>query len=456
MRRVALTVGSALAMGMLTMSSAVRAADLDYSKALRMTVGFYDANRCGKDVARDSAFPWRVDCHTDDGQDVGVDLSGGFHDAGDHVKFGLTQGYSAAILGWTYLELPEALRKTGSDQKLLSTLRRFTDYFLKAHPKPDIFYYQVGDGGEDHGYWGPPEKQPGPRPTRRFADATHPASDILGETAAALALASIHFKSSDPTYAGRCLQAARELYEMGKKHRGVGDCRPFYESSSYLDDLAWGALWLHRATQEKGYLQDAKAFVQEAKKAAGKKDDPFHSKSTMNWDDVFPGVMLVLSEVTGEKKYRDAVTANLEYWTKSLKSTPGGLKWFAQWGVCRYAASASMLALLAARRDPAHAARWRAFAHSQIDYILGKNPAKLSYVIGFGDASPKDPHHRASVSCRYERGRTDADCVLNGALVGGPNEDDEYQDSMDMYQFSEVAIDYNAGLVGALAGIVSE
>jgi hypothetical protein len=93
------------------------------------------------------------------------------------------------------------------------------------------------------------------------------------------------------------------------------------------------------------------------------------------------------------------------------------------------------------------------YAYSQIDYILGKNPAKLSYLIGFGSAYPKDPHHRASICCRYEKGRTDKDCELLGALVGGPDEDDYYEDNMDMYQFSEVAIDYNAGLVGALAGL---
>jgi endoglucanase len=423
----------------------------DYKKALRIAVQFYDANRCGKNVANDNAFAWRKKCHTLDGKDVGLDLTGGFHDAGDHVKFGLPQGYAAAILGWSYYEYKDAFRTADSDKKILSTMRLFAEYFMKAAARKGKFYYQIGDGGADHSYWGSPEKQDEDRPTRRFADAEHPASDVLGETAAALALCSINFRESDAKFAGRCLVTARELYSMGKKTQGVGDGQSFYQSSSYLDDLAWGAVWLHIATKEKSYLEDVDAYIKES---VVKKQNPFLSQSTMNWDDVFIGVMLKMGEITGEKKYFEAIEHNLDFWMKTLKTTKGGLKYFSQWGVLRYTASASMIANLYASKSGK--ITYRDFARSQIDYILGSNPAGMSYLIGFGKIYPKDPHHRASVSCRYDSGRKESDCELIGALVGGPDEDDQYSDNMDMYQFSEVAIDYNAGLVGALAGFVKK
>ena len=41
--------------------------------------------------------------------------------------------------------------------------------------------------------------------------------------------------------------------------------------------------------------------------------------------------------------------------------------------------------------------------------------------------------------------------VLYGALVGGPGEDGSYRDEISDYQCNEVACDYNAGFVGALA-----
>ena len=103
-------------------------------------------------------------CHLNDGADVGLDLTGGFHDAGDHVKFGLPQAYAASVLGWSMYKYKEVFQETGTYQKLLSTLKYFSDYLLKCHPDPETFYYQVGDGGEDHAYWGPPEEQTGYRP----------------------------------------------------------------------------------------------------------------------------------------------------------------------------------------------------------------------------------------------------------------------------------------------------
>ena len=42
--------------------------------------------------------------------------------------------------------------------------------------------------------------------------------------------------------------------------------------------------------------------------------------------------------------------------------------------------------------------------------------------------------------------------VLNGALVGGPDQNDNYVDDRNDYVKNEVATDYNAGFQGALAG----
>lgn len=44
--------------------------------------------------------------------------------------------------------------------------------------------------------------------------------------------------------------------------------------------------------------------------------------------------------------------------------------------------------------------------------------------------------------------------VLNGALAGGPDINDNYQDNRDNYQQNEVALDYNAGFQSALAGLI--
>ena len=67
------------------------AVSINYAKALQYSLYLYDANMCGPDVGETSQLDWRDDCHTYDSSvstPYGtLDLSGGFHDAGDHVKF---------------------------------------------------------------------------------------------------------------------------------------------------------------------------------------------------------------------------------------------------------------------------------------------------------------------------------------------------------------------------------
>lgn len=42
--------------------------------------------------------------------------------------------------------------------------------------------------------------------------------------------------------------------------------------------------------------------------------------------------------------------------------------------------------------------------------------------------------------------------ILQGALVGGPDQNDYYVDARDNYRTNEVACDYNAGFQSAVAG----
>lgn len=79
----------------------------------------------------------------------------------------------------------------------------------------------------------------------------------------------------------------------------------------------------------------------------------------------------------------------------------------------------------------------------------------FSYVIGYGDTFPRAPHHRGA-SCGPDGCVCNKDPqphILYGALVGGPNKDDEYSDDCGNYVSNEVTTDYNAGFTGAIAGI---
>jgi hypothetical protein len=103
------------------------------------------------------------------------------------------------------------------------------------------------------------------------------------------------------------------------------------------------------------------------------------------------------------------------------------------------------------------------FARKQLRYMLGDSGR--SYVVGVGSApTPCRYHHRGS-TCGTLQAPCDCtafqnpDCnpnTLYGALVGGPGQDDSYGDQRYDFASTEVAIDYNAGFSGALAGLMQD
>lgn len=450
---VLLLSAAVLSTSVFSASSALAAGDVDYSTAFKNSIIFFDANKCGNDVTLDNAFDWRRGpCHITDGKDVGIDLTGGYHDAGDHVKFGLPQAYAASVMGWSLYEFKDSFDATNNTAKMLGQLKYFTDYFLKSHPEPGTFYYQVGDGTEDHNYWGAPELQTGDRPTLYVANAANPASDICGETSAALTLMYLNYKDVDNDYAAECLQAAKEIYAIGRTKTGIGSFQHFYQSTSPADDMAWGGAWLYEATRDEKYLIDAKSFALEKN---SRQEDPLKNKWTMCWDNMYLAAHVKLAELTGDAMYKNSVEFNLDYWLDSVFKTPGGLYVLDYWGVLRYAAAECMVAQIYYKQNPDK--RYLNFAKSQMDYILGKNPANMSYEIGFGTRWSKYVHHRAAQGGQGyadNADKTPAKYVILGALIGGPDKTDTFKEDVNEYQYTEVAIDYNAGFVGALAGVV--
>lgn len=414
-----------------------------YIVALQNAITFYDANKCGTDVGENNDFDWRKACHTEDGQDLGLDLSGGYHDCGDHVKFGITQGYAASVLGWSYYQNAEGYEKAGQTQEILSTLKHFTDYLLKCHPNEGVYYYQIGDGNEDHAYWGTPEAQ-GKRKVIYKVDKNTAGSDVTGQASAALSLMYLNYKDIDANYAGQCLKAAKSLYVLGNVKQGTSQGQNFYNSTSYKDDLAWAAVWLYEATGEQKYLQEAKKFV-----------DPNGTDNwTMCWDNMKTPVNLRLYEYTKEEVYLKAVKANIDYWINSVPTTKGGLKYLNEWGALRYASAEAMIAMHYYQITGNEQAK--TLATSQINYILGDNPNSMSYLIGYGNKYPLYPHHRAANGYTYANGGNlkPAKHLLLGALVGGPDANDQYHDHSSEYKYTEVGIDYNAGFVGAVAAML--
>lgn len=436
-------------------SATAAASSFNYADAFSKSILYFEANWCGPD-AGSNRLPWRGACHTNDGADVGLDLTGGYHDCGDHVKFGQTQGYSAATLGWAYYEFKDVFKAKGQDGYMLNVLKHFTDYFLKSNPNPTTFYYQCGDGTTDHSYWGPPELQTTnvtTRPTLFVANPATPGSDVCGSTAAALALMYLNYLDKDATYAAKCLAAAKNIYNLGKNYLGLSKAGGFYGPTGYWDELSWAATWLYLATTNNSYMNDINTFLSNKNITDS---NLYNNHWTLCWDDEWGGVFVKLAQITNRPLFKFVAEENLDYWMNSLPRTPAGLCYLNSWGNLRYVAAESMLSLIYYKYTTNQV--YLDFAKSQIDYMMGNNPHNYSYIVGYGTDYPKFPHHRAS-SGRFElppANETKKDPqkhLLYGALPGGPDISDNYSDDVETYVYTEVGIDYNAGLVGALAGL---
>ncbi len=422
------TAGRSVETPMMTAS----AADTDnYAKLLQYSMYFYDANMCGNAVSETTGLDWRSDCHTAD------DADGGFHDAGDHAVFGQPLGYSFSTLGWSYYEFKDAYEATGQAAHL-QTLTDYAAKFFKASTQLDAsgnvtnFCYQKGNGDTDHSYWGPPEKQGN---TRQQYWTTNSASDIAAEYAAALALNYINFgNEEDLTY-------AKALYAFSTKYNSIATDGPtgFYGSKDCTDEQAWAAGWLYLATNEESYKSDCAAKQQQ------------YIGWVHGWENVGLGAASVYAHITGD-------WSKVNSYLSGKCTDPNSYFFMDKWGSARLNAAMQMCALVATKNSDADYSAW---CKGQMNYLLGNNPANTCFVIGFADNSAKNAHHRAASGymgwSEYNSATTISPTngkVLVGALVGGPSDaSGTYQDVISDYICNEVACDYNAGLVGAAAGL---
>lgn len=470
----------------------------NYAKALQYSMYFYDANMCGTEVSENTLYSWRDDCHTYDAAvpmdtshtnlsaefisqygkyldpdgDGLIDVSGGFHDAGDHVKFGMPEAYAASALGWGYYEFREAYTSLGQDTHSETILRYFNDYFMKCTFRDEngdvvAFCYQVGDGDIDHAYWNSPEIDDMDRPAF-FLTAEKPQTDYVVSAAASLAVNYLNFKDTDSEYAAKCLDYAQALFSFARDNdKQLSDNsdgpKQYYYSNKWEDDYCWAGAWLYLATEDVSYLNEILPYID------------YYAPSGWDfcWNDVWSGAITLLAEIddaypqlnlqdmyrTAQNKtqYDDAdfwlqIEKMMDVWQNNY-NTPAGYAFLNNWGSARYNTAAQLIALVYDKHHGDTAGEYSDWAKGQMDYLLGDNPLNRCYIVGYNENSAKYPHHRAASGLTTAEDTGEHRYVLYGALVGGPDANDQHIDTTAQYVYNEVTIDYNAAFVGACAGL---
>jgi hypothetical protein len=268
-----------------------------YHKTPDMLVGFMQQQRCGYNPFFDQV------CHQKDGRVMDgpmkdstyIDVTGGWHDAGDQLKYLITGSNATARMLVAYDMFPktfgDALNDLGQPgangiPDVLDEARWGLDWIHKLHPAPDQLIHQVGDD-RDHVGWKLPKYDPSnygwgknsyrvayfatgqPQGLGKYKNEATGISNLAGRSAAAMAIGYQVWKKNnfEEAYALKCLKAGQELYAMAKQKEGYQQGNSYgapyrYNEDTWTDDMEWAAAELFRATGKPEYLDDAKRYAE--------------------------------------------------------------------------------------------------------------------------------------------------------------------------------------------------
>jgi endoglucanase len=224
-----------------------------------------------------------------------LDARGGWHDAGDQLKYLITSSNAVARMIMAYQLFPEkfgdkvnAFGQPGSNQvpDVLDEARWGLDWIHNLHPAPGQLFHQIADD-RDHMGWKIPKDDKSdygwgknsyrvayfatgkPQGRGKYKSEATGISNVAGRSAAAMALAYQVWKNNlkDEGYALKCLSAAEDLYRMAKEKEGYQQGNSYkepyrYNEDTWTDDMEWAATELFRATKKEQYLVDAKKYAE--------------------------------------------------------------------------------------------------------------------------------------------------------------------------------------------------
>ncbi|TCD66956.1 hypothetical protein EIP91_000734 [Steccherinum ochraceum] len=466
--------------------------NLHWSTSLGNALWFYEAQRSGN-LPSTNRVSWRNNSASNDGQDVSLDLSGGYYDAGDYIKYTYPMSFSLMSVCWGAMNFGQGYEASNQTAYLDDMLRWGLDWLVKAHPSPNTLFVQVGDADLDNAYWGGDEGIPTPRPSYQI-NATQPGTDAAAQASAAFSACSALYANrtlsasskavslGNASYASTLLTHAQQLYTFATNttqqtyQKAVPSVGQAYASSGYEDELALAGLFLALAgNSSDAYAQAADSYSQShlADQVVKEGDE-----QVFNWDSKAPGVAVLGAQLS--KAYPSlATSANSDVnWTQDAQSymnivstgrgrgqlTDGGLLYYpgdSDEASLNPALNAAVLATHFATSilspSSLNYTQLLTFAQNQLDYVLGNNPMTMPYIVGMHPNSPVNPHSAIATGASPEdianidTVPAQEQYVLYGGVVGGPDKNDQFWDLRSDWVQGEVALDYNAPLLTLFA-----
>ena len=362
---------------------------------LSKSLAFFRVQRCGRTRPQGHG-----DCHLEDGiarggpaDGTSVRADGGWHDAGDYIKFLITAGYATGLVLATYTRHPESFPDDDNDRlpDALQEARVGLEWMLKLwDSQKRVLYYQVADAS-DHDTWRMPEADRGSRPV--WACEPGQGGNVAGKAAASLALAAVIWRQparsySDAALASTYLDAATQIYAYGKERPRAQASNPtdFYGERSVEDNMALAAAALYRATGDAAYLREAREYARAAGTA------PEFSWSNSHALAHYEIARLDPSYLAEAKRHLETALDTARGFAEADPFRVGLQR--LQWGSAPVMAGVALQAFW--YRDLTGDGRYLGLGQAQWDYLLGANPWGVCFVNGAGTTWSRLPHHQIS------------------------------------------------------------
>lgn len=377
-------------------------------------LAFMRQQRCGYNPVLDMV------CHEKDGRSffgpipdsTYVDASGGWHDAGDQLKYLITGSYATGHMLLAYSLYPDrfedqvnGLGQPGKNgiPDVLDEAKWGLDWLLKLHPGPDQLIHQIADDRDHRGFkipnkdnsdygWGKNSYRAAyfatgkPQGLGKYKSESTGMANVAGRSAAALALGARIWEDLDPAFSIQCLKAAKSLYELGRKYEGFQQGNSYgapyrYNEETWNDDMEWAGAELFKATQESFYLNQAKDYALKSSNA-----DSWTVRDSASHYQLYPFINLghySLHEVVDEefkKTLENFYQEGIEYTLKKAKLSPFEVGIPFIW--CSNNLMTSLATQLILYEKMSGDDSYKPYLLAQRDWLFGKNPWGTSMFTG--------------------------------------------------------------------------
>lgn len=382
---------------------------------------------------------------------VRVDVTGGWHDAGDYNKYVCNAGVSlgAMLAAWEMF----ADKLEGIRLGLPESGGRLPDYLCEVKWELDwLLKMQREDGGVYHkvstlrfGGFIPPERET----SERYLAGV--STTATANVAAVTAKAARAFQKYEPEYARRLREAAERAWGYLEEHPAYEDAdQSAFHTGTYSsrdeDERLWAAAELWETTGKEVYLKE---FETRARALERRIEERF------DWGNVGNLGMFtyLLSRRPGRdpqlvKEVGEELIQTAEQLARTAEGHPygrtvGGDYW---WGVNGMIGRQAMILMTAYRLRADE--RYVQAVLEGLGHLFGRNLYGRSFVTGLGHRPPMHPHDRRS-------GGDGVEAPWPGYLVGGANPTAlDWKDEQGDFRTNEIAINWNTALIFALAGFV--